>query len=583
MHIFKTFGAIDGKQSLGDPKDKNKIYSATISEGDIVDMGWGFRLKMNFSNENTNLQRMKDFGTVLFNHDRDRPIGRAEDVRIEDGKLLADFVISETEKDIQQKIEDGTLSAVSGGYILDENHIKQEKDDIGNYYVSNKQEVLEFSVVSIPADSKAMITKQQLEDFKQSIPKESEVQMENKSETVNQTVDVSATERKRIDDIFARADKASTLSNVQQMAREAIQKGSSGDEFGQKLLDEMVKQEGANKVNIVKQVGDKKEAYSMSRLFRAAAAGDSCMETEISQEFGNTGGRYSIPYGYVTQAVTKSGEGVDLIAEDYRADRFIDTLKDNSVAMKVGVQTMTGLKGTVKVPRSTNEATTTMKASGSDTGDTNLTFDHAAISKKTGSGGVEIDRDLLLEATVDLESVVRNKFNYSVSSLIDDQVLQGTGSGNNNLGITGSSDTTKVVVIASTGSAGATNLNRAKALAFVSAIATENADIDNAKWVMGYKRIVQGMSLAIDAGSGKFLIGDDMRMLNFPIFSRNKLDDTIIFGDFSQMFVGFFGDAITFDVDTTTKRASGATIFRWFVDFGTAIAQPKALAYSAVS
>ena len=73
--------------------------------------------------EAIDLSRLQEIGVVLFNHDRDRVIGRVLDVRLDEvtRKLRATIQFDEDEESerIYQKVCSGTLRGVSVGYAVD--------------------------------------------------------------------------------------------------------------------------------------------------------------------------------------------------------------------------------------------------------------------------------------------------------------------------------------------------------------------------------------------------------------------------------------------------------------------------------
>ena len=100
-----------------------------------------------------NLQRLKDIGTVLFNHNSNAPIGGIERVWIEGGrgKAIVRFDEDPESERIYQKVLKGSLKGVSVGYLIHE----MEKSTVGDVVTrtATNWEPLEISIVSVPADS----------------------------------------------------------------------------------------------------------------------------------------------------------------------------------------------------------------------------------------------------------------------------------------------------------------------------------------------------------------------------------------------------------------------------------------------
>ena len=101
------------------------------------------------------LDRYKSNPVVLFGHDHEKPIGRSHNVRVENGVLRADIEFAPEEVDpfaakIGKMVKAGFLRAVSVGFKpIDMKPIKS-----GYEFV--KSELLEISVVSVPANASAL-------------------------------------------------------------------------------------------------------------------------------------------------------------------------------------------------------------------------------------------------------------------------------------------------------------------------------------------------------------------------------------------------------------------------------------------
>jgi HK97 family phage prohead protease/HK97 family phage major capsid protein len=125
------------------------LSDATVdSYGDSVDpSGW-------------DLKRFKQNPIALFGHSSGFPIGKWVDVRVEDGKLkgrleMAKAGTSYRLDELRRLIEQGILRAVSVGFRpLKAQPIDPEKPYAGQKYL--KQELLEASLVSIPANPAAL-------------------------------------------------------------------------------------------------------------------------------------------------------------------------------------------------------------------------------------------------------------------------------------------------------------------------------------------------------------------------------------------------------------------------------------------
>lgn len=107
------------------------------------------------------LSRLNEIGVVLFNHNRDKVIGKIENAWIEEnrGKAKIKFDSDDEAKTIMEKVSSGTLRGVSVGYVVDawevvkEGKMSTDGRFEGPCYIARKWTPLEISIVSIPADS----------------------------------------------------------------------------------------------------------------------------------------------------------------------------------------------------------------------------------------------------------------------------------------------------------------------------------------------------------------------------------------------------------------------------------------------
>ena len=120
------------------------------------------------------LSRLQEIGVVLFNHDRDRVIGRVLDVRLDEvtRKLRATIQFDEDEESerIYQKVRSGTLRGVSVGYAVDvwESVEAGAKSSNGRFTgpceVATRWMPYELSIVSVPADATVGVGRSYIEN-----------------------------------------------------------------------------------------------------------------------------------------------------------------------------------------------------------------------------------------------------------------------------------------------------------------------------------------------------------------------------------------------------------------------------------
>lgn len=105
------------------------------------------------------LDRLNEIGVVLYNHNRDKVIGKVKKAWVEDNRGLAVIELDDDEfsTEIYKKVESGTLKGVSVGYSIDTwEEVKAGKESTDGFagpcYIARRWTPYEISIVSIPAD-----------------------------------------------------------------------------------------------------------------------------------------------------------------------------------------------------------------------------------------------------------------------------------------------------------------------------------------------------------------------------------------------------------------------------------------------
>ncbi len=126
-----------------------KGYASTNSSdraGDVIDHdAW---------TKNGGLENFKGNPIILFNHDYNRPIGRATSLEVNDKGLELGARISKSAGEVKDLIKDGVLGAFSVGFRVKDADYLKETDG----YQIKDAELFEVSVVSVPCNQTAMFS-----------------------------------------------------------------------------------------------------------------------------------------------------------------------------------------------------------------------------------------------------------------------------------------------------------------------------------------------------------------------------------------------------------------------------------------
>jgi len=100
------------------------------------------------------LDNFKNNPVILFNHNYDRPIGRAKEIGVSENGLELTARISKSAGEIKDLIKDGVLGAFSVGFKVKDAEYVTETDG----YTIKDAELFEVSVVSVPCNQNAVFS-----------------------------------------------------------------------------------------------------------------------------------------------------------------------------------------------------------------------------------------------------------------------------------------------------------------------------------------------------------------------------------------------------------------------------------------
>lgn len=154
---FREMGFTSIREVQGDGNERKFVIS--FSSELPYERWWGSEI-LDHTDGCIDLTRLNEIGCLLFNHNRDKVIGKVNRAWIEDGKGHAEieFDTDAEAETIYQKVKSGTLKGVSVGYIVDiweevaANKMSSDGRFNGPVSVAKRWTPFEVSIVSVPAD-----------------------------------------------------------------------------------------------------------------------------------------------------------------------------------------------------------------------------------------------------------------------------------------------------------------------------------------------------------------------------------------------------------------------------------------------
>jgi HK97 family phage prohead protease len=159
------FKAITPPATLDGKIPDNAIYIEGYANTTAKDRVQDVVAAWNWSEPILSSYMKNGFGTLLFMHDHDKPVGKILEVEGRDDGLFVRGFVSKSWKDAWM-VEEGLIKGFSIGYMIDWMNSRYDAQ-ADTYYLAIK-ELLEISIVTIPANQDSLIS-----SIKSLIPKAS--------------------------------------------------------------------------------------------------------------------------------------------------------------------------------------------------------------------------------------------------------------------------------------------------------------------------------------------------------------------------------------------------------------------------
>ena len=543
---------------------------------------------------------------VLWNHDINQVIGIVRNAYLDKdkkkGRAVVELSRNSKAQEVKRDIDDGILSAISVGYRI----LEMEEREINgsNAFMATRWEPHEVSVVASPAapdvgisrglideNSMPSAKKQDIVEDKRVNAASHDAQLLNpkKTETMSEKQDLevlrseaaksaASEERKRIKEINSMCAKR----GFDDLAEQLVNNGSSVELCRAAILERIDAKPVETAKPIEEQLSPKEKEqyvrdYKITSGIKGLITGDwsdkaSGFAREISQQIAkdsqrsNSNGSIFIPYSalakratYVTSGATTGG---NIVATDLLADDFVEALRNSTVMVGLGVQTLSGLVGDVAIPRRSGTASTGYLSSQTAAlSQAESTFDQISMTPKTLGTLSKFSRNMLIQATPGIEDLIRTDISDGINVGLDLGILNGTGSSGQPTGIM---QTSGIGSVAMGTNGGAITVDALVDLE--TAMMEDNAAVnaDSISYVTNAK--VLGAIKKLKTSGGEYLVNNNLAAIGrggtplvvngYPLAMTNQVPSNltkgstsgscsaVVMGDFSQAILGLFGSGI---------------------------------------
>lgn len=537
-----------------------------MSTENPVERGYGKEI-LDHSSESVDLDWMNSGrAPLLLDHDMAQQIGIIESVELDSDerkvRAMVRFGRSGLAEEVFQDVKDGIRQNISVGYAVN----KMEREGKDTYRVKSWRP-MEASVVSIPADSQSRVGRS-AEAPTEPVIETSEIKETKMSEEVNVeavAADAARAAQKEAAQIF----ELGAQHNMSDKASEAVREGRSLAEFRGIVLDQI-----GNKPLVAEDIGmTQKEVkrFSLARAIRALAnpsdrkaQEEAAFEFEASraaaEAYGVTAQGLMIPADVLrqwSQRDLNTSDDSSLVPEDFRAGDFIDVLRNQSSVMQAGARMLQGLSGNVAIPKKATAASAGWIATeGGDASESEATFSQVTMTPKTVGAFTEVTRQMMMQASPDIEALIRDDLTQSLALAIDLGALAGSGSSGQPTGIKNTSGINAPTAFA------AANPTFAEVVAMETAVAEDNALIGNLAYILPAGMYGALKTTEKATNTAQFVVEPGGTINGYRAIVSNQVTaGDLYFGNFNDLLIGMYG-GIDILVDPYTSSASGTVRVR---------------------
>jgi HK97 family phage major capsid protein/HK97 family phage prohead protease len=588
---------LEGRFDRATAKEDARTVELSFSSEEPVLRWYGWEI-LSHEKGAVNMERLASGrANVLVNHEPGDWVGVVESARVGDdkkGRATVRFGSGARASEVFRDVRDGILTSVSVGYSRDEMKLTRQKEGEEDEYTITRWTPIEVSLVTIPADSKvgvgraAELLRQpaapaaQRKETSMSTKTEAELAAEAEAAEKRKKKEREDQERERIEREAREQLQARSAVELEQGRRKAIESLCKINKLDDRYRDmwigqgvpleavtedilKVLEERGRTNPQPASRLGltrPEAQRFSLGRAIVACRDGDwknAPFELECSREVAKKLGRlmeptnFFIPFEVMERpidlgvreylaslgrrdlTVATAGAGGFLVGTENMG--FIEMLRNRSVAFRMGVRQLSGLQGSVTVPRQSAAATAVWLANEASTlTESQQTFVQMALAPKNVGAYTEISRQLLLQSSPGAEGIVTDDLAQVTATAVDLGVLEGSGASGQPTGISNT---------AGIGAVTGTTIAYAGILEFQTDVAAANVMPARG----GYATTPAVAALLMQRQ--RFTSTDtplwrgnvwDGEVSGFPAMSSNQLTAaSMIFGDWQEVVVGEWG------------------------------------------
>jgi len=495
MRILET---VETKIKTGELRRTGTFDRATVDqEARTVDLSFSsedpfrrfFGIEiLDHSKKSVRLKRLRNNGPLLMDHDTRDQIGKVESVTLGDdrtGRAQVRFGKSARAEEIFKDVVDGIRGNVSVSYIVHKMKQEEVNDDAPDVFRVVDWEPLEISLVSVPADTTVGVGKSIHSDHETIVISnlEDEEMLKFKKEhepnkdtgggtatpapaapaapvaekTATPPVEINVdqiredavkAEENRVKEIIAIGNKI----GVQDLAKKYITENKSADKFRAAVIEGMGATPVIDPSPAIGLTDKEAQRFSFLKAMNSCAEHKNLdaapFEKEISQavkdHFKMDRGELGFYVPWEVQNYRSLQQQRDLTVNVATAGGFlvdtslmsmIELLRNSMIVVRMGAQSLDGLRGDMAFPKMTGGGTAYWLNEGAAPTESQQVLGQLAMTPKTVGAFTDISRKLLLQSSLDVENLVRTDLALILAIAKDLAAINGEGANGVPLGI----------------------------------------------------------------------------------------------------------------------------------------------------
>ena len=319
-----------------------------------------------------------------------------------------------------------------------------------------------------------------------------------------------------------------------------------GDEQRAQFMADMERRQAGDPV-ADKPAAQLEQRVSLLKVLQSAMEGRSLTgaEAEYAAETERRTGRKAqgvfVPMSlFEKRAASTTSTVGELIGTDHRADLFINPLRDALLARRLGVRVLSGLRGNVSIPKYGTGLSVGWVAENAAVPESNLDMDSVTLTPKHAGGVTELSRQLIQQASPDVEQLVRSDFAHMLAKAIDSALIKGGGA----------NEPKGVLSTVGIQTANLATLNWANVSAMIGKLEAANANVASSAWLTSPAAAGALRTTLKSASAGAAYLLENGRMGELPVHVTSQVPNTggatpkniAVLGDWSEVILGIWSE-----------------------------------------